>query len=126
LLIGAEGEHLAHVAGAAGAGPGDAPVYDHRLERPDLLRLAHWDRLERDGVGIENEVVQGALASKVKALARAQKAGTISSAVSAEALLEFIVALSQTELGHKQGSRAAAAHRKRIAAAVAQLVAADA
>jgi AcrR family transcriptional regulator len=99
-----------------------ARLYDHRLERPDLLRLAHWDRLERDGVGIENEAVQTALASKVKAIARAQKAGKISTAVSAEALLEFIVALSQTELGHERGSRAAATHRKRIAAAVAQLV----
>jgi AcrR family transcriptional regulator len=59
-----------------------ARLYDHRLERPDLLRLAHWDRLERDGVGIENDTVQGALASKVKALARAQKAGKVSSAAS--------------------------------------------
>jgi AcrR family transcriptional regulator len=99
-----------------------ARLYDHRLDRPDLLRLASWDRLERDGLGVENEVVQGALTSKVKAISKAQKAGKISSAVKAETLLEFIIALSQTELGHAKGSRAAAAHRKRIATAVAQLV----
>jgi AcrR family transcriptional regulator len=99
-----------------------ARLYDHRLDRPDLLRLANWDRLERDGAGIANEAVQAALAAKVKAIARAQKAGKISAAVSPAALLEFIVALSQTELGHPKNSRAAAAHRKRIAAAVAQLV----
>jgi AcrR family transcriptional regulator len=99
-----------------------ARLYDHRLERPDLLRLAHWDRLERAGAGIANETVQGALAAKVKAIARAQKAGKVSRAVGAEALLEFIVALSQTELGLERGSRAAAAHRKRIAAAISRLV----
>ena len=46
----------------------------------------------------------------------------LSAAVKAETLLEFIIALSQTELGHAKGSRAAAAHRKRIATAVAQMV----
>ncbi len=99
-----------------------ARLYDHRLERPDLLRLAHWDRLERDGLGVENEAVQAALTAKVKAIAKAQKAGRISGALKPETLLEFIIALSQTELHHPKGSRAAAAHRKRVSAAVAQLV----
>jgi AcrR family transcriptional regulator len=99
-----------------------ARLYDHRLDRPDLLRLASWDRLERDGLGVENEVVQGALTSKIKAISKAQKEGKISAAVKAETLLEFIIALSQTELNHPKRSRAAAAHRKRIATAVAQLV----
>jgi hypothetical protein len=42
--------------------------------------------------------------------------------VKAETLLEFIIALGQTQLGHPKDSRAAAAHRKRISAAVAQLI----
>jgi len=99
-----------------------ARLYDHRLERPDLLRLANWDRLERDGLGIENEAVQSALASKIKAISKAQKAGKVSAALKPETLLEFIIALSQTELNHPKGSRAAAAHRKRIEAAVAGMV----
>jgi AcrR family transcriptional regulator len=99
-----------------------ARLYDHRLERPDLLRLANWDRLERDGLGIENEAVQSALTSKVKAISKAQKAGKVSATLKPETLLEFIIALSQTELNHPKGSRAAAAHRKRISAAVAQLI----
>ena len=41
-----------------------ARLYDHRLERPELLRLVNWDRLERDGAGIENEAVQAALTTR--------------------------------------------------------------
>jgi AcrR family transcriptional regulator len=100
-----------------------ARLYDHRVESPDLLRLAHWDRLERGGAGVENEAVQRALSAKVKAIARAQKEGKVSAALGAEALLEFIVALSQT--GLELRGRAAGAQRKRIAAAVAQLVEGD-
>jgi AcrR family transcriptional regulator len=100
-----------------------ARLYDHRVESPDLLRLAHWDRLERGGAGVENEVVQEALTGKVKAIARAQKEDKVSSALGAEALLEFIVALSQT--GLELEGRAARAHRKGIAAAVAALVDGD-
>ncbi len=99
-----------------------ARLYDHRLQQPDLLRLANWDRLERDGLGVENEAVQAALKAKVKAIAKAQKSGRIAATLKPETLLEFIIALSQTELWHPQGSRAAAAHRKRVSAAVAQLV----
>jgi AcrR family transcriptional regulator len=100
-----------------------ARLYDYRLAQPDPLRLANWDRLERDGAGIENEAVQAALATKVKAISRAQRTGKVSKALSPAALLEFIVALSQTGLDAEPGSRGATAHRKRIAAAVRQMVA---
>jgi AcrR family transcriptional regulator len=99
-----------------------ARLYDHRLEHPEPLRLVNWDRLERDGLGVENEVVQSALKDKVGAIARAQKEGRIAGGLKPATLLEFIVALAETELWHARGSRAAAAHRKRISAAVAQLI----
>jgi hypothetical protein len=36
--------------------------------------------------------------------------------------MEFVLAVAETELDLEPGSRAAAAHRKRIAAAVAELI----
>jgi AcrR family transcriptional regulator len=101
-------------------------VFDHRLAHPELIRLVAWDRLERGGAGIAGEAVQDAHDTKVKAIARAQREGKIASTLSAAALMEFILAVAETELDLAPGSRAAAAHRKRIAAAVAQLVEAPA
>ena len=100
-----------------------ARLYDHRLAAPELLRLADWDRLERDAAGAKSEPIAGAWTTKVAAVARAQRAGKLSKALSPEALLEFVLSLCQTGLGLESGSRAATAHRKRIVAAVAQLVA---
>jgi AcrR family transcriptional regulator len=97
-------------------------IFDHRLAHPELIRLVAWDRLERDGAGVAGEAVEAAHREKVKAISRAQRQGKIATALGAEALLEFILAVSETELDLEPGSRAAAAHRKRIAAAVAQLV----
>lgn len=97
-------------------------LYDHRLAAPELLRLADWDRLERDGAGAKSEPIAGAWTTKVGAVARAQRAGKLARTLSAEALLEFVLSLCQTGLGLEPGSRAVAAHRKRIVAAVAQLV----
>lgn len=99
-----------------------ARLYEHRLAKPELLRLADWDRLERDGAGAKSEPIAGAWTKKVAAVARAQRAGKIPKAPSAEALLEFVLSLCQTGLDLEPGSRAATAHRKRIVAAVAQLV----
>jgi AcrR family transcriptional regulator len=99
-----------------------ARVFDHRLEHPELTRLVAWDRLERDGAGIEGEAVQAAHDLKVKAIARAQREGRIASTLGAAALMEFILAVAETELDLEPGSRAASVHRKRIAAAVAALI----
>jgi AcrR family transcriptional regulator len=96
--------------------------FDHQQQRPELARLVSWDHLERDGAGIESELVRAARDHKVKAIAQAQRAGRISSTLGAPALLDFVCAISETGLDLEPGSRAAAAHRKRIAAAVAQLV----
>jgi AcrR family transcriptional regulator len=97
-------------------------IFDHRLKRPEVLRLVSWDRLERDSAGYDGKIVRDAQAKKVKAIAAAQKAGKVSTDLSAAALLEFIIALSQTELDLKPGSKSAAAHRARIVAAVERLV----
>lgn len=97
-------------------------VFDHRLEHPELTRLVAWDRLERGGAGIAGEAVQDAHDVKVKAIARAQREGKIPSTLGAAALMEFVLAVAETELDLEPAGRAAATHRKRIAAAVAQLV----
>ena len=97
-------------------------LYDHRLAHPELMRLADWDRLERDGIGARSDVAQAAQTHKVKALARAQKEGKLPTTITAEALLEFVLAFCQTGLTLAPATRAATAHRKRIAAGVAQLV----
>jgi AcrR family transcriptional regulator len=97
-------------------------VFDHRLAHPEMIRLVAWDRLERAGAGVAGAAVQAAHDTKVKAIARAQREGKIASTLSAAALMEFILAVSETELDLEPGSRAAAAHRKRIAAAVAELI----
>jgi AcrR family transcriptional regulator len=97
-------------------------VFDHRLEHPELTRLVAWDRLERDGAGIAGAAVQEAHDVKVKAIARAQREGKVAADLGAVALMEFVLAVAETELHLEPGSRAAATHRKRIAAAVAQLI----
>jgi AcrR family transcriptional regulator len=99
-----------------------ARLYDHRLSHPELMRLADWDRLERDGIGTRSDVAQAAQSHKIKAIARAQKEGTLPTTITAESLLDFVLAFCQTGLTHAPGTRPAKAHRKRIAAGVAQLV----
>jgi AcrR family transcriptional regulator len=97
-------------------------VFDHRLAHPELTRLVAWDRLERGGAGIAGEAVQDAHDAKVKAIARAQREGKVASTFGPVALMEFVLAIAETELDLEPGSRAAATHRKRIAAAVARLI----
>jgi AcrR family transcriptional regulator len=97
-------------------------VFDHRLEHPELTRLVAWDRLERGGAGIAGAAVQEAHDAKVKAIAQAQREGRIASTLGAAALMEFVLAIAETELDLEPGSRAAAAHRKRISTAVARLI----
>jgi AcrR family transcriptional regulator len=99
-----------------------ARLYDARLASPELVRLADWDRLERDGIGAKSEIAQAAWAHKIKAIARAQKEGKLPSTLTADALLDFVLALCETGLSLEPGTRPATAHRKRIAAGVAQLV----
>jgi AcrR family transcriptional regulator len=97
-------------------------IFDHRLAHPELIRLVAWDRLERDGAGVAGAAVQAAHDTKLKAIARAQREGKVAATLGAAALMEFVLAVAETELDLDPGGRAAGAHRKRIAAAVAQLV----
>jgi Tetracyclin repressor-like, C-terminal domain len=96
--------------------------FDHQLERPEIARLVSWDHLERGGAGSEGDLVRAARDHKIKAIQGAQRSGRIASTLGPTALLDFILAISETGLDLGLGSRAAAAHRKRIAAAVGQLV----
>jgi AcrR family transcriptional regulator len=97
-------------------------VFDHRLAHTELTRLLSWDRLERGGAGVAGEIVQASHEMKVKAIARAQREGKVTSAIPAAALLGFVLAIAEATLDLEPGSRAAAAQRKRIVAAVARLI----
>ena len=44
-----------------------ARLYDARLASPELVRLADWDRLERDGIGAKSEIAQAADPEKARA-----------------------------------------------------------
>lgn len=69
-----------------------------------------------------DRIAKAAQSHKVRSLARAQKEGRLPTTITAEALLEFVLAFCQTGLIKAPGTRAASAHRKRIAAGVTQLV----
>lgn len=77
------------------------------------------DADDRPGFG---EVVRQSHEMKVKAIARAQREGKVTSTIPAAALLGFVLAIAEATLDLEPGSRAAAAHRKRIVAAVTRLI----
>lgn len=79
----------------------DLPEYAARLsaqyERyPEVARIATWDRLERDGVGVQIPAIIEASAHKVAEIARAQAAGQIGSHLPPALLLELIYAVAMT------------------------------
>ncbi len=57
-------------------------LFDRYGTHPEIVRLALWDRLERDGRGMQVAGVVAADSAKREALASAQAAGTISSRLS--------------------------------------------
>jgi AcrR family transcriptional regulator len=77
--------------------PEDLPNYagqlfDYLLANPHQLRLATWYRLERPITGVPTEV-QSSMRDKASALAAAQRAGAVPSALAAEDLLVFVLGL---------------------------------
>ena len=68
-------------------------MFDHFADGPERLRLSTWYRLERpDGIGLQSVIDANDL--RVRAIAAAQDAGTISSAFTPIELLALIQALS--------------------------------
>jgi len=88
----------------------DVPIYGHDLpefaarlfdqyrKRPETIRLAVWDWLERDGEGTSIAAVAAANEHKVEVIRAAQLGGVISAHIPAATLLELIHALSLTSL----------------------------
>ncbi len=79
----------------------DLPEYAARLceqydRYPEVARVATWDRLERDGVGVRIPAIVEAGAHKVEAIVAAQRAGLIDDRLPAAMLLELVYAMVQT------------------------------
>ncbi|AGL14204.1 TetR/AcrR family transcriptional regulator [Actinoplanes sp. N902-109] len=77
--------------------PDDLPayavaIYDAALERPDILRLLVWARLE--GVDIPQD--QSAVEEKIAAIAAQQAAGSLTKDISAEDILALVTSTALT------------------------------
>lgn len=89
-----------------------AALFDQHRRTPEVLRIAAWDRLERDSAGHRLPVVLAATQQKLAAIRAAQQAGSLTSAYPPEALLRIVLALSQpplSALADDQGSEHIAA-----------------
>jgi Tetracyclin repressor-like, C-terminal domain len=71
-----------------------AGLVDAYLKRPELVRLALWDRLERAGAGMRTAEMLVTDAAKVAAIAEAQAAGVVSSQLDPEEVLALVTLLS--------------------------------
>lgn len=65
-------------------------LFDRYCTHPEVVRLALWDRLERDGQGMRVAGIVAAETAKAEALARAQDGGAISAQISPADLLTAI------------------------------------
>ena len=105
---------------------GDLPEYAGRLfdqhrAHPEYLRIAAWDRLERDGAGQNAPAVIAAVKEKVAAVSAAQKAGTVSDRLPAAVLLELVLTLSRTQFDAGTGRLSHSRRRAAVTAAVARI-----
>lgn len=69
-----------------------AGLYDTALERPGLVRLIAWARLE----GIELPLDDDGVHAKLQAIANAQAAGTVVAEISPEDILALVIAAGLT------------------------------
>ncbi|GAB7036934.1 MULTISPECIES: TetR/AcrR family transcriptional regulator [Catenuloplanes] len=92
-------------------------MWDWQRHRPELLRVAHWDRLERGGAGMTADVVRKATADKTEAIADAQRRGLVDDTLPPATLLTLILELTRTGLD----SPDPATHRTAIETAVGRL-----
>jgi AcrR family transcriptional regulator len=112
----------------------DLPGYAARLfdgyeRRPEISRLATWYRLERSDSDALLAAIVSSNQGKIAAIAKAQKAGRVSSRFPAVDLLGLVVTLSamwttSTPEFNVLASKQSAAHRRRVIVdAVAALLA---
>ncbi|MBL7255849.1 TetR family transcriptional regulator [Paractinoplanes lichenicola] len=76
-----------------------AALHEQHRREPRTLRIATWDRLERDGAGTRLPTVREATDDKIAQIRAAQARGQLTAAYSAEAILKLVIALSQPALG---------------------------
>jgi AcrR family transcriptional regulator len=69
-------------------------LVDSYQERPELVRLALWDRLERGGAGMRTAELLATDAAKVAAIAEAQAADDLSSRFRADEALGLVMVLA--------------------------------
>lgn len=69
-------------------------LYDEYLERPELIRLATWARLERRPVGHLSGDLRRVDHEKLTAIADAQESGTIVGDVAAFDVMAMVIAMS--------------------------------
>lgn len=108
----------------------DLPEYAARLfeqhqRRPEVLRLATWDRLERGAQGMNIKAVVEAREHKVAEIRKAQQQGVISDRFPADTLLELVLALTQTSPSLPGGAatdEALGRHRQAVKDAVKGLI----
>ncbi|APU43577.1 TetR family transcriptional regulator [Streptomyces sp. TN58] len=80
-------------------------VFDHLVERPELMRLVLWKQLERPGsTGAEAESYEG----KIEAVRRAQEAGRVNAGLAPADVLTLVIGLSQAWFGAVGGPPAGA------------------
>ncbi|GAB7051175.1 TetR family transcriptional regulator [Catenuloplanes indicus] len=84
-----------------------ARMWDWHRRRPELLRIATWDRLERDAAGMTADVVRKATTDKTEAIADAQRRGLVDATLPALTLLTMILEISRTGLDQPTTHRAA-------------------
>ncbi|MEW2583688.1 TetR family transcriptional regulator [Streptomyces virginiae] len=81
-------------------------VFDHLVERPELMRLVLWKQLERPG-STDAEAVS--YEGKIAAVRQAQEAGRIDPGIAPADVLTLVIALSQAWFGAVGGPAAGAA-----------------
>ncbi|MCQ8189104.1 TetR family transcriptional regulator [Streptomyces rugosispiralis] len=70
-------------------------LYDAALERPELVRLAAWARLE--GVVTDNQVTESpAVTVKLQAIAQAQRDGRVTASIEPQDVLALVLAMALT------------------------------
>ncbi len=103
-----------------------ARVFDRYRQRPELMRLVNWNRLERGGEHAHSEEGKRSAERKIAAIEEAQRDGVIGEHFPAPLLFELIMALVELRPSIAESaldSSAHAARRQAIKDAVARLIA---
>lgn len=94
-------EQLSAIVDAVPLDGGDLPgyavaLYDEYLERPEIVRLATWARLERTSKGDLLAHVPGHDAEKLESIAAAQAGGLVEPTLEPAEVLHLVTAISLT------------------------------